>query len=300
MPKLWGRTEKPFADELGVAATIESRLASEKLVREETKAVDVGPRRDRAALHALRRDVSRGAQELLFRRVACGASDPEVRELRDPRWIEDHVRRLEIAVDDASGMGGIERGGHLRHEAGDLVRREWAALGDEVAQRLSRDELHDHERVAAVPALVKHRDHVRMDDRRGAPRLVGEPGAERLIRTGAKQLHRDVAIQLFVAGAPHLARAAFVDPFEEAVAVEEDATAWRAGRGLARHALARPQVTRHAVFSERSALSEADQRRERLLVRRVAAHDRQLLTDELDDLERWQGHRAFPSTLAAE
>src|SRR5438876_326034 len=95
-------------------------------------------------------------------------------------------------------------------------------------------------------------------------------------------------------------RSQWMTPAAWAVAVEEDATAWRAGRGLARHALARPQVTRHAVFSERSALSEADQRRERLLVRRVAAHDRQLLTDELDDLERWQGHRAFPSTLAAE
>ena len=54
MPKRWRRTEKPLADELGVAVTIESRLPGEKLVREKAQAVDVGLRRHRVALHALR------------------------------------------------------------------------------------------------------------------------------------------------------------------------------------------------------------------------------------------------------
>src|SRR5207245_7531448 len=95
--------------------------------------------------------------------------------------------------------------------------RQRAALGDDLAERLSRHELHDHERVSAVAAFVEHRDDVRVYDRRRAARLVGETRAERVVRVVAEELYRHIAIELLVARAPHLARAALVARLAEPI-----------------------------------------------------------------------------------
>jgi hypothetical protein len=124
-------------------------------------------------------------------------------------------------VDDARRVRRVERRRDLRDDARHLVRRERAALRDDVAQRLPRDELHDHERVVAVVPLVEHGHDVRMDDRGGALRLVRESLAERVVGVGAEELHRDVATGPLVARAPHLTRATFVDAREKAIAVRE-------------------------------------------------------------------------------
>ena len=120
------------------------------------------------------------------------------------------------------------------------MRRQRSALGDDVAEGLSVDELHDHERVGSIAPLVEYRDDVRMDDRRRPSCLVGEACAERVVRVGAEQLDGDVAVELLVATAPHLARAALVDALDQSIALGEEAR--RSGRMklalvLAGHAL---------------------------------------------------------------
>ncbi len=177
--------------------------------------------------------------------IACRARDAEVGELGRALGVDDHVRGLHVAMDDARGMSRVERCGDLPDEAAHLVRRHRTTLGDDLAERLSRNELHDHERVGAVAAFVEHGDDVRMDDRRRAARLVGEARAERVVGVGPKELDGYVAVELLVARAPHLTRAPLVDPLDEAVPRGEQAG--RTGRAylaglLACHAVVRPQL----------------------------------------------------------
>src|SRR5205809_1130759 len=63
----------------------EGRTPGQELVGEESEAVHVGARRHLAALDAFRRDVARGAQELLVVAIARRAGDAEVGELDQAR-----------------------------------------------------------------------------------------------------------------------------------------------------------------------------------------------------------------------
>src|SRR2546428_797437 len=126
----------------------------------------------------------------------------------------------------------------LRSDGGGPRRR--LRTSSSLERRLAGHELHDHERLRAVTTLVEYRDHVGMDDSGGAPRLIREPRAERVIRARAEHLDRDVAVKLGVSRAPHLARTAFVDALHQAVTSREDAASGTRPR-FQRHALARPQ-----------------------------------------------------------
>ena len=111
-------------------------------------------------------------------------------------------------------MGRIERRGDLGDEPDRLAHREGATLGNEIAQRPAADVLHDDECTIAVLPLVEHGDDVRMAHRRGAAGRGG-PLAE---------LHRHVAVELFVARLPDLGRAPAVDPLHKAVAAGDQAS----------------------------------------------------------------------------
>jgi len=60
--------------------------------------------------------------------------------------------------------------------------------------------------------------------RRRAPRFIREAFAECLVGVRAEDLYRDVSVEPFVAGLPHLARATFVDARREAVPTREEPT----------------------------------------------------------------------------
>ena len=139
-------------------------------------------------------------------------------------------------MDHARRVRRVKGRGDLPDEASHLVRGQWPALGDDLAKRLARHELHDHERVRAVAAFVEHHNDVRMDDRRRAARLIGETRAEGIVRVGPEELYRDIAIQLL---------AALVDPLDESIALGEQSR--RGGRTkvgalFAGHLIACPQL----------------------------------------------------------
>src|SRR5439155_636415 len=78
----WRRPVEPLAQEVVGLHLGVSRASREQLVRDEAEAVDVGSFARRLARDAFRRDVSRGAYELVLARTACRARDAEVGELR--------------------------------------------------------------------------------------------------------------------------------------------------------------------------------------------------------------------------
>ena len=144
---------------------------------------------DRPALDALGRDVSRGAQQLLLVAVARGARDTEIGELRDALRVDDDVRGLHVAVDDARGVCRVERAGDLRG-SGDATS--CGGNGPRSAT-ISRSVLPGTSSMtmnASAPSRPSSNtvDDIGMDDRGRAPRLVGEARAEGIVGVGPEEL----------------------------------------------------------------------------------------------------------------
>jgi hypothetical protein len=121
---------------------VERRRPRKQLVQQHPQRVDVGPRVDVEAAdlglvraHVLRRpdEVSElGEQGLLGQPVARCLGDAEVDHLGHGLRIvqrHEHVRRLEIAVDDALLVGVLDRTAHVEKEVQTLACRELAPVG---------------------------------------------------------------------------------------------------------------------------------------------------------------------------
>ena len=93
----------------------ERHLAGEELVEEDSRGVEVRCLVDGSAARLLRREVLGGADDrALLRHLARpGTCDAEVRDLDDALGVDDHVVRLDVAVDDAVAVRVAERGEDL-------------------------------------------------------------------------------------------------------------------------------------------------------------------------------------------
>ncbi|MEQ1503490.1 MAG: hypothetical protein ABMB14_14735 [Myxococcota bacterium] len=190
--------------------------------------VQVGPRADvaPAAAELLRRHVRRGAPADRVPAAVGLLGEPEVVEL-DPRHAagpgDEHVRRLEVAVDHAAGVGVAERVEQRDDHRLDRRPRQAAAPA---GQRAAVDPLHREPRGARRDrtvgaglgpgvglAVVEHPDDVRVVEGGDRPGL----GAERLapgglvVGLGGQELHRHGVLQAQVSAGPHLAHAALAD-----------------------------------------------------------------------------------------
>ena len=112
----------------------------------------------------------RGLGRLDHRRQA------EVEQLRVPARGDEDVGRLEIAMDDAGGVGGVERVGDLDAEADDGADRHRAG-GHHFVQRQAAEQLHDEigapVRLRRLADVVDRAD-VRVIQRRRRARLALE------------------------------------------------------------------------------------------------------------------------------
>ena len=91
---------------------------------------------------------------------------------------EQHVRGLDVAVDQADGVRGVERRADLERDRRHAVGRQRALAGEQVLQVRALHVAHDE---VEVPGLLARRvdgDHVRVVDRGGDPRLALEALAE--------------------------------------------------------------------------------------------------------------------------
>ena len=103
-----------------------------------------------------------GGQALLVER----AGDPEVGDLRRSLFVDQHVLRLDVTVDDVAGVCGAERARDLDRVCDRLGDREATHPADPLLQRLALDVL-EHDVgpwVGGVLILagVDHADDVRM------------------------------------------------------------------------------------------------------------------------------------------
>ena len=182
----------------------ERHLAGEKLVEEAAEGVYIGAGVDRLTGDLLRGDIVEGADEAaglgqarLGGNVAGDAEVGDVGVLGTGLAAEQDVGRLDVAVDEASGVDRVEPVADLGDQGGRLLGAEPADLRQPPAQIGAADVAHRDPGDPALFARGVDRDDVRMLDRGSDPRLLGEAPGEDLIRRrlGGDQLQRHLPFQ---------------------------------------------------------------------------------------------------------
>ena len=102
--------------------------------------------------------------------------------------LDQDVAGLDVAVDEAARVGGVERRGDLGDHGGGVLGAHRAVGPSSAAQVGAVDQVHGHEQQAVLLAGVVDRDHVRVADRDRDPRLLAEAAAEALV---GGELRRD-------------------------------------------------------------------------------------------------------------
>jgi len=162
-------------------------------------------------------DVLATAAELLGRHVAGGAApggerdaedlgEPEVEHLHASVGGEEHVRRLEVAVEHAGGVGVDEGPGDREGDPARLAGGERAArlaLGE----GLAAEQLEDEVVALGGTPQVEERDDAGVLERGHRPRLAAERLGVALARRRPHRLEGDEAAQLDVPGLEHEAEA---------------------------------------------------------------------------------------------
>jgi hypothetical protein len=206
---------------VGDAVALERGSSREHLVEHATECENVRTPIHLAAPCLLGRHVRRGTEDDARARGrvshgwrvvglrSCGLPRIPSDELRqsevehfDSAFRRDfHIRRLEIAMDDAPVVRRLERLGDLSCDAECLVKRK-RSPGDPLSERRPRHELHDQEASAFGFLQSVNRRNVGMIERRERLRLARESRSTVRITGGGlgKQLERDGAVQLRVGG----------------------------------------------------------------------------------------------------
>ena len=161
-------------------AARERRLAGQQFIKHRAQAIDIRARRQTAAtFRLLGRDVGRRSED-----GEC-ASDPgvaldqlgetEVTEQRLAASIEQHVARLDVAMQDAALMRVMHRARELHHEFSGVANSGPPELLDSIRQRAALRQLHAEEMAAVILPDLVDEDDVWMMKASGGLRFHTEP-----------------------------------------------------------------------------------------------------------------------------
>ena len=128
-------------DERQLALALERALSCQALVEHATERIDVGAPVDLPARDLLGRDVVEGADEAAVAGQAAHGCDvagkaevAHVRALAVGARGDEDVGRLDVAMNEIGGMGGVERVRDLRDQVERPRRLERAVLAEQLAE----------------------------------------------------------------------------------------------------------------------------------------------------------------------
>ena len=226
---------------------------AQRLVQHERQRVHVDGLARLAALALLRRHVGERAEHVAGARehvLAAQLRAAEVGQLGHAaerlrrRCVgvgmvrDEHVVRLDVAMDHAARMGVRERGAQRPADRQHLLVGQ-RVVGDQARQRVAVDQLGDQVEGVLHGARLVQRDDRRVRQARARERLARDPlgvlaGSER------DALDGHVAVQLLVVRAPDHAEAARAEALAQAIAAEHQ----RLRAGPVRPRLAGARMTR--------------------------------------------------------
>jgi hypothetical protein len=209
----------------GEVLGVEGLLAREQLERHHGERVAVRGGDRRLAHRLLGREVGGRAEHLarLGHLLLPGeAGDAEVADAQPVALVEQQVGRLDVAVDDARGVGGVEPGGRLAQPAQGALRLDLLAAAQHVGDRAAAHELHDHEGAPVVLGDVVDRHDVRVrGEAGGGARLALEALAGTLVLAEVlgEDLDGDGAVEQLVVGFPDTGHPAVRDVANDLVSI---------------------------------------------------------------------------------
>jgi hypothetical protein len=244
-----GVTLQPGEGRVGVGLADEGHPAGQTLVEHQPEGVQVGPTVEPPAAHLFGRQVlGRAHHHVVAGQVVATVEtlgDAEVGEQNTTVGRHEDVAGLDVAVDEAGAMGGVEGGGDARADVDRQLRAEPGLHVEQLTQALAVDELHDDGLPATVGEDVVHGDDVGVGEPSDGNGLAAEAfGDDRVGRqTRLQPLQGDSPVERQIGGEPHLGHPALGQSTLEAIAVGEDdrsvtlvgGRAWSGGRGRSRH-----------------------------------------------------------------
>ena len=201
-------------------------LTGEQLVEHHADGVEIGGLVDRGAPRLLRRQVLRGADDRArFSHLAhARARNAEIGHLQSPLAVDQHVVRLDVAVDDAVAVSEPDRGEDLPRVVDREVDRRRPACDDELLQGTAVEVLHRDVVRAFRLAAVIDRDDVRMRKAGRVLRLTAE-ALDELFVTGVaivQDLDRDTPAEHLVLGEVDVRHPTRAELAQDAVAPVEE------------------------------------------------------------------------------
>ena len=174
-------------------------MVRQELVEHAPEAEDVGAEVDAVPLAPglFRGHVGWRAAPRAEAAAAQVGRQPEVDQPGGAVVVEDHVGRLDVAVDQAAGVHGGHPLGELREDADDL-REIQGPVAPDLGQVAARHVLDDQVRLAVDPLDAVATRDVRADDLRQGPALLGL--ARRAVGPAVVALEHDVAFEIGVEG----------------------------------------------------------------------------------------------------
>src|ERR1019366_10335526 len=172
--------------------------ARRKGVEGGAKRIHVGGRARHLAAQYFGREERRAADEL--GRAACFGlrkRETEVENAQRLVLVEDEVRGLEVAVQDALRVGGCDAARRLHEPAPPVLPHPLGISLDELLQVRPFEVLHREIQAAETLAVVVYRDDVRVVERRDGLGLTLEIAHRRLVASElpAQDLERDRSAQ---------------------------------------------------------------------------------------------------------
>ena len=183
-------------------------LPGDRLDEDERQGVEVGAGVELHAHRLLGRRVAGGAEHRARRlgpaRLGERAGQAEVGDAHDAVLVEQEVRGLDVAVQDAARVRVLERGRDVAPDPRGLGDGEVRLLVEDRPQAAALEQLEHHERDVVLAPVVDG-DDVRVVERRRDLGLGAEAAEERgvLGERGVQDLDRDAAPQAGVLGEVH-------------------------------------------------------------------------------------------------